>query len=171
MRSIRLSIGLTIGALATLLLAACGGASVSGAGSSPAASSNALIHTASLKVGDKTQTVLKNAKGLTLYYFMPDTATTIACTGGCASNWPPLLASSGTPSSNPALPGKLTVLNGANGNQVLYNGHPLYTYVKDGDAADVYGQGVGGKWFVATSDLAAAAAASASAKPGYTPVY
>ncbi len=47
--------------------------------------------------------------------------------------------------------------NGANGNQVLYNGHPLYTYIKDGVAADDYGQGIGGKWFAATSDLAAAA--------------
>ena len=171
MRSIRLSIGLTIGALATLLLAACGGASVSGAGSSPAASSNALIHTASVKVGDKTEMVLKNDKGLTLYYFSADTSTKVACTAGCVSNWPPLLATAGTPSSAPALPGTLTVLNGANGNQVLYNGHPLYTYVKDGDAADAYGQGIGGKWFVATPDVAAAAAASASAKPAYTPVY
>ena len=51
--------------------------------------------------------------------------------------------------------GKLTVLNGDNGTQVLYNGHPLYTYVKDGDAGDAYGQGVGGKWYVATPDLAA----------------
>jgi len=47
--------------------------------------------------------------------------------------------------------------NGANGNQVLYNGHPLYTYIKDGVAADDYGQGIGEKWFAATSDLAAAA--------------
>ena len=122
-----------------------------------AASSNALIHTASMKVGDKTLTVLKDPKGRTLYYFTPDTATTVACTGGCASNWPPLIATSGTPTSTPALPGQLTVMSGANGNQVLYNGHPLYTYVKDGDAGDAYGQGVGGKWFVATPGLAAAA--------------
>jgi predicted lipoprotein with Yx(FWY)xxD motif len=108
-------------------------------------------------VGDKTQTVLKNAKGLTLYYFTPDTATKVACTGGCTSNWPPLLAVSGTLASNPALPGELTVLNGANGNQVLYNGHPLYTYIKDAAAADAFGQGIGGKWFAATSDLASAA--------------
>jgi predicted lipoprotein with Yx(FWY)xxD motif len=167
MRSIRLSIGLAGGALAVVLLAACGGSNVSGTGSSPAASSNALIHTASMKVGDKTQTVLKNAKGLTLYYFMPDTATQIACTGGCASNWPPLLATSGTPTSSPALPGQLTVLNGANGNQVLYNGHPLYTYVKDGDAADAYGQGIGGKWFVATSDLGSAGATPKESPPTY----
>jgi predicted lipoprotein with Yx(FWY)xxD motif len=167
MRSIRLSIGLTVGGLATLLLAACGGTTGTVTGSGPAASSNALIHTASMKVGDKTETVLKNNKGLTLYYFTADTSTKIACTGGCASNWPPLLATSGTPTSNPALPGKLTVLNGANGNQVLYNGHPLYTYVKDGDAGDAYGQGVGGKWFAATPDLAAPAAAASDSAPAY----
>src|ERR1700737_4470193 len=157
MRSMRLSIGLTAGVLAALLLAACGGTTTSGIGSSPAASSTALIHTASLKVGDNTVTALKNASGLTLYYFTADTATNVACTGGCASNWPPLLMTSGSPTSNPALPGKLTVLNGANGKQVLYNGHPLYTYSKDGDSADAYGQGIGGKWFVATPDLAATA--------------
>ncbi len=168
MRSIRLWIGLTVGVLATLLLAACGGTTASGTGSSPAASSNPLIHTASIQVGDKTQTVLKDAKGLTLYYFMPDTSTKVACTGGCASNWPPLLATSGTPTSDPALPGPLTVLNGANGSQVVYNGHPLYTFSKDSGSADANGQGIGGKWFVATPDLAAASAAATKAP---APVY
>jgi predicted lipoprotein with Yx(FWY)xxD motif len=145
-----------IPAVAALWLAACG--STAPSSNAPSPSGAALIHTASIKVGDKTQTVLKNAKGLTLYYFTPDTATKVACTVGCTSNWPPLLATSGTPTSNPALPGELTVLNGANGNQVLYNGHPLYTYIKDGDASDAYGQGIGGKWFAATSDLAAVSA-------------
>lgn len=152
------SIPMLAGALA---LAACGGSS--GTGGSPG--TPALIHTASVKVGDKSVTVLKNAKGLTLYYFTPDSSTKIACTGACASNWPPLLASSGTPTSNPTLPGTLTVLKGPNGDQVLYNGHPLYTYSKDGNAGDAYGQGIGGKWFVATPDLAAAVAASS------TPIY
>jgi len=155
MKSIRIQMGI-IPAVAALWLAACGSSTPSASAASPSGPS--LIRTASMKVGDKTQTVLKNAKGLTLYYFTPDTATKVACTGGCASNWPPLLATSGTPSSTPALPGELTVLNGANGNQVLYNGHPLYTYIKDGDAGDAYGQGVGGKWFAATADLAAATA-------------
>jgi predicted lipoprotein with Yx(FWY)xxD motif len=167
MRSIRLSIGYGVGVLAALLLAACGGTTVSGTGSSPAASSNALIHTASMKVGDKTETVLKNDKGLTLYYFTSDTSTKVACTAGCVSNWPPLLATAGTPTSAPALPGTLTVLNGTNGNQVLYNGHPLYTYVKDGAAADANGQGIGGKWFVATPDVAAASAAASEPPPSY----
>jgi predicted lipoprotein with Yx(FWY)xxD motif len=158
MTSIRIQLGI-IPAVAALWLAACGGTPSSGAAPSP---SPALIHTASMKVGDKTLTVLKNTKGLTLYYFTPDTATKVACTAGCATNWPPLLATSGTPTSNPVLPGQLTVLSGANGNQVLYNGHPLYTYSKDGDAGNALGQGVGGKWFVATPDLAAMAASTPS---------
>jgi predicted lipoprotein with Yx(FWY)xxD motif len=161
MRSIRLSIGLTVGGLAALLLAACGGATGSGTGSSPSASSNSLIRTASIVVGGKTETALTTVQGRTLYYFTPDTATSAACTGGCASNWPPLLATSGTPSSDPALSGKLGVLSGPNGNQVVYNGHPLYTFSKDSAAGDATGQGIGGKWFVATPGLAAAAASEA----------
>ena len=162
MKSIRIQLGIIAVLAGALLLAACGGSRGTGA-SSP--SPPALIHTASVKVGDKSVTVLKNLAGLTLYYFTPDTSTKIACTGGCASSWPPLIATSETPTSNPMLPGQLSVLSGPNGNQVLYNEHPLYTYSKDGGAADAYGQGIGGKWFVATPDLAAAVAASS------TPIY
>ena len=158
MKSIHIPVGTVPAMAAALVLAACGGAaSTTNGGGAASPGSATLIQTASMKVADKTETVLKNTKGLTLYYFTSDTATTIACTAGCTSNWPPLLSTSGTPSTNPALPGRLTVLNGANGKQVLYNGHPLYTYVKDGDAGDAYGQGVGGKWFVATPELTAAA--------------
>jgi len=140
--------------LAVLALAACGG---SPAATSPSSSSAAKadITTASVTVAGKTMTVLKSAKGLTLYYFTPDTTSKVACTGGCATTWPPLLATSDTPTASPALPGKLTVLDGTNGRQVLYNGHPLYTYARDNDTGDAYGQGIGGKWFVATPDLAA----------------
>ncbi|MEO6797397.1 MAG: hypothetical protein ABI401_08745 [Candidatus Dormibacter sp.] len=154
----------------SLALAACGGTAGSNGGAAQSASaSSALIHTTSMKVGSKTETVLKNQKGLTLYYFTPDTATTIACTGACASLWPPL-TTTGTPTSNPTLPGALTTVNGANGNQVVYNGHPLYTYSKDGDSGDAYGEGIGGKWFAVTPELAATAASpqpTSSYKPAY----
>ncbi len=33
---------------------------------------------------------------------------------------------------------------------LAYNGKPLYTYIKDTDPGDTYGQGVGGVWTVAT---------------------
>ena len=122
MKQVHIPVGIIPTIVAALTLAACGGGTgtASGGGaSSPSAA--ALIHTASMKVSDKTQTVLKNTKGLTLYYFTPDTATTIACTGGCASNWPPLLSTAGTPTSTPALPGQLTVLNGAEGIGQLFS--------------------------------------------------
>jgi len=173
----RLLSGATATLALSLALSACGGATSSSssgrygaAASSSAGAGTALIHTTSMKVGSTTETVLKSDKGLTLYYFTPDTATSVACTGGCAAVWPPLVSSTGTPASDPALPGTLTIVSGANGNQVAYNGHPLYTYSKDSGAGDAYGQGIGGKWFAATPDLAAAAS---SPKPSssYTPAY
>jgi predicted lipoprotein with Yx(FWY)xxD motif len=153
-------------------LAACGGpATSSGAGTGTSQSGGgALIHTTSMKVGSKTETVLKVEKGLTLYYFTPDSAGSVACTGGCATTWPPLISSSGALSSDPALQGSLTIVSGANGSQVAYKGHPLYTYSKDEDSGDAYGEGIGGKWFAATPDLAALAA---TPKPSstYDPAY
>lgn len=150
--------------LAGVLAAGCGTQSATGAGSStsratstsstPNTAQGAVIHTKSVPVNGRALTVLADSKGLTLYYFTPDAASQVACTGACAKNWPPLLSTEGTPTSSSPLPGKLAVLNGANGQQVLYNGHPLYTYAKDGDAGDAYGEGVGGKWHVATPELA-----------------
>ncbi len=174
MRLNRLLIGVTAISALSLGLSACGGSGSSGpygaAASSSAGAGTALIHTTSMKIGSTTETVLKSDKGLTLYYFTPDTATSVACTGGCAAVWPPLISSTGTPASKPALPGTLTVVSAANGNQVAYNGHPLYMYSKDGDAGDAYGQGIGGKWFAATPSLAAA---GSSPKPSstYSPAY
>ena len=91
-----------------------------------------------------------------LYYFTPDTAAKAACTGGCAKVWPPLLfTGSGTPLGDASLSGPLSVLNGANGNQVQYNGHLLYTYSGDTAAGQTTGEGLFGKWFVCTPSLAA----------------
>jgi predicted lipoprotein with Yx(FWY)xxD motif len=143
--------------VAGLTLAACGGTTASPGGGPTAAPD---IISASITVGGKSVTVLKTPKGLTLYYFTPDTSAKVACTGACATNWPPLIATSDTPSASPALPGKLTVLNGSNGKQILYNGHPLYTFARDSAQADALGQGIGGKWFVATPDLPVAPSAA-----------
>jgi predicted lipoprotein with Yx(FWY)xxD motif len=98
--------------------------------------------------------LLTNAQGKTLYYFKADTPTTAACTGGCASTWPPYLAT-GTPGSATTLTGKLAVQTTANGQQVTYNGHMLYTYSGDTAPGQTNGEGIGNKWFVATNDLAA----------------
>ena len=83
--------------------------------------------------------------GKTLYAFANDQGTTSACTGGCATIWPPLMAT-GTPTGGTGIDaGKLSA---APSGQVVYNGHLLYTYANDSAAGDTNGQGVGGIWHV-----------------------
>ena len=117
--------------------------------------SSASLHVGKVTISGSPVTVLTAPNGLTLYYFTPDTATTVACTGGCAKAWPPLMASSGSVTSDHGLPGKLGVINGPNGKQVTYNGHPLYVFAHDMAPGQANGQGLLGKWFVAKPDLAA----------------
>ncbi|HEY4387982.1 MAG TPA: hypothetical protein VGN34_26330 [Ktedonobacteraceae bacterium] len=115
---------------------------------------NIAVKTASATVDGKSLTILTDAKGMTLYYFTPDTASKTACTAGCAQAWPPLLSSgSSKPATDGSLSGTLAVLSNANGTQVIYNDHPLYTYTGDSAPGQTTGQGLGGKWFVATPDL------------------
>jgi len=123
--------------------------------SATSSTGNVVVKTASATVGGKSVTILTDAKGMTLYYFTPDTASKTACTGGCAGTWPPLLfTGSGNPASEPKLAGELEIYPNANGKQVIYNDHPLYTYGGDSAAGQTNGQGIGGKWFVVTPDIA-----------------
>jgi predicted lipoprotein with Yx(FWY)xxD motif len=123
--------------------------------------------TASATVKGKAVTILTNAQGKTLYYDTQDTPTTASCNGGCAQSWPPLLFSgSGTPASSTPLPGKLSVVTTANGTQVAYQGHLLYAFASDSASGQVNGEGIGGIWFAATTDLASA---GGSAGPSPTP--
>ncbi len=96
-------------------------------------------------------TVLTNATGLTLYWFVPDTATRSACYGTCAGYWPPL---TGTPSAGPGVTGTLAAIKRADGTtQVTYNGHPLYTYVGDTAPGQAFGNNLnlnGGLWHEVT---------------------
>ncbi len=160
----------------TFVLAACGSSSTTtgSGGSTPTAttssatptattssatptattgSSGALIHTATATIKGTSETILTNAQGMTLYYRTSDTATSV-CSGGCASAWPPLLANgSSTPTSSATLPGTLSVITDANGSQVTYNGHPLYTFSGDLAAGQTNGEGVAGIWFVVPTSL------------------
>ena len=148
--------------LLALIVAACGNTTSAGpyGGSTPAATTsssnnaNAVIKTAAATVSGKTVTMLTNDKGFTLYYLKADTATKAACSGNCAKIWPPLLQTgSGIPTGPGSLPGKLSAFSTANGNQVEYNGHPLYTYTGDTAPGQTNGEGFKGVWFVVTSDL------------------
>ena len=117
-------------------------------------SSGSLIKTATTTVNGTSKTILTTAQGLTLYYRTSDVPPSTVCSGGCAGAWPPLVVSgSGTPTSATSLPGKLTMIADANGNQVEYNGHPLYTYSGDTAPGQTTGEGFGGIWHVVTLSL------------------
>ena len=151
------------------VLAAAGGVTAATAGGSPAASGSAVptvVRAGPATVAGKAETILADGQGLPLYYYRPDTATRSLVTGELARLWPPL--TSAAPAAG--LGGKLAVLNDANGRQVTYNGHPLYTFADD-HAGQVTGQGVQ-DFFVATPGLvpltgsAAPAAPAPAAPPG-----
>jgi predicted lipoprotein with Yx(FWY)xxD motif len=152
-----------LASLVALLIGGCGGASSSQTASSASPTPKApatTVKTATKSVAGKSETILVDGKGMTLYYFTPDKGGTVACTGACLQNWPPLLLPSGTasPTGDSGVTGKLATVSNPEGTQVSYNGWPLYYYVKDKDTEDTYGQNVGGKWFVVTPDLASATA-------------
>jgi predicted lipoprotein with Yx(FWY)xxD motif len=93
-------------------------------------------------------TVLTNARGLTLYWFAPDTPATSACAGSCAAYWPPVI---GDPEAGPGVTGKLgTIFRPGGAVQATYDGHPLYTYVGDADPGQARGNNLdlnGGLWY------------------------
>src|SRR5437763_885916 len=129
-----------------------GGRYGNGGGTTPTASNR--LKTATATVSGKSETILTNVQGMTLYYRTSDAPPATVCSGGCASAWPPLIVSgSAAPTSATSLPGKLTSATDANGNQVEYNGHPLYTFSGDTAPGQTTGNGTAGIWFVTTPDL------------------
>ena len=92
--------------------------------------------------------VLTNSKGITLYWFAPDTPTASKCYGSCAAYWPPV---KGPVTASAGIPGKLGTIKRTDGTlQATYNGHPLYTYVADGGAGQAKGNKLninGGLWY------------------------
>jgi len=173
MKHSRNALFFAVGLALALFIVACGSSTPgsgpygtsSGSTSTPSSGSAITLKTATLTVGGKTMTVLTNAQGLTLYYRTTDTPTSV-CSGGCASAWPPVLSTS-MPSVSTTLPGTFSLLNNANGSQVAYNGHPLYTYSGDSAAGQANGQGFGNIWFVAPTNLPATTPGSTPTPGGY----
>jgi len=163
-----------VGALtAALLLAGCGSTSPTArstpTGSDTAASAGAQVSTASGSLG----VILVDGQGRTLYMFNADPEGTSGCYNACATAWPPL-ATAGTPTAaGEADQKELSTSTRTDGTtQVLYAGHPLYTYAQDAAPGLTTGQGLtqqGGTWWVIGIDgdpINTSAAASATATSG-----
>jgi predicted lipoprotein with Yx(FWY)xxD motif len=160
-------------AAVALIAAACGSTSTASTGSSagsassaaasPVSGSSSALKTAT--IGGAT--VLTNAKGFTLYSFVPDTATKSNCNGSCATYWPPV---KGPATAGPGVTGTLGTITRSDGSvQATYDGHPLYTYVSDTAPGQATGNGInasGGVWHEVAVSGAAAPAPSASSAGG-----
>ena len=147
-----------------LLVAAC--SSAGGASTAPSvapaatpaptsASSPAGSASAASSVAVATGTVgtfLTGEGGKTLYTFASDSANATACTAACATMWPPFVVQgTGTVMGGGGVTGTLATFARPDGAmQVTYNGIPLYYYSGDTNAGDTNGQGLFGKWFVAS---------------------
>lgn len=157
-----------------LLATACSSSSPSTAGSAgsgstptagsstPAGSGGATLKTAT--IGGTT--VLTNAAGFTLYWFVPDTSTKSNCNGSCATYWPPV---KGPVSAGSGVTGTLSTITRADGStQATYDGHPLYTYAAD-SPGKASGNGLnvsGGVWHEMTASGSQASTSSTSSSGG-----
>lgn len=159
-------------AVATLTVAACGSSGSSGSAGSattPASSGSGQGASTSVSVKDAmiggTQ-VLTNAKGFTLYWFVPDTSTKSNCNGQCAQYWPPVKG----PVTGSGIAGTFGTITRSDGStQATYDGHPLYTYVGDKAPGQDKGNGLnlsGGVWHDVTVSGAAAPNSSSSSSSG-----
>jgi secreted repeat protein with Y-X4-D motif len=75
--------------------------------------------------------------------------TVVAC--GSSTNTNTGSGGGTTPTSSAAFIKTSSVT--VNGQQVEYNGHPLYNYSGDTAPGQTNGEGIGGMWFVATTTL------------------
>jgi predicted lipoprotein with Yx(FWY)xxD motif len=154
--------------LVALAVAACGGgggAATAATGSPPKTSTgtSATVGVANSSLGS----ILVNSAGRTLYLFKADSATKSACSGACATAWPPLLTTSKATAGSGLTTSKLGTITRSDGKQqVTYNGHPLYMFIQDQKPGQTTGQGVtafGAPWFALTpSGNQASAPASSS---------
>jgi predicted lipoprotein with Yx(FWY)xxD motif len=154
-------------------LAACGAAGATASSSNPGSgtggSTTATVTSGTTSLG----TVLTDASGLTLYYFLPEKNATVgACAAGCLSAWPPLVVT-GTPTSSSAVTGTLgtvsIMLNGAAATEVTYNGWPLHTFASDSGPGQTAGNGVEGTWFAAMPGTTSSETGATTTGTGGTP--
>jgi predicted lipoprotein with Yx(FWY)xxD motif len=113
----------------------------------PAAARGPAVRVAKTRLGN----VLVDSRGRTLYVFTKDSGKQSACSGACATAWPPLRAGGKPTVSGTARASLVGTTRRSGGNaQVTYHGHPLYTFIKDTKARETNGEGVtafGGSWF------------------------
>jgi predicted lipoprotein with Yx(FWY)xxD motif len=148
-------------------LAALGLVALAGAGTGVMAAGH-TAQAAPALVKTTSAHILVNARGMALYVYAPDQKNKSVCYGKCAAFWPPVTVGAGVtvPATMPGIGGTFGTTKRTDGNrQLTYDGAPLYTFVKDKDAEDRYGQGLdvaGGYWWLVVVNAAQGSSAGTS---------
>jgi predicted lipoprotein with Yx(FWY)xxD motif len=112
-----------------------------------ASSSGASVRVATSSLGR----MLVDGRGRTLYLFEKDRGGRSACSGSCASFWPPLLTKGQARAGAGVKASLLGTTRRAGGAvQVTYAGHPLYTFSLDRRRGQTSGEGLddfGAHWY------------------------
>jgi predicted lipoprotein with Yx(FWY)xxD motif len=113
-----------------------------------ASTSGAVVTTAKTSLGK----ILVNSSGRTLYLFGKDAKGKSACSGQCATFWPPLITSGKPRAAGGAKASLIGTTKRADGRlQVTYNHHPVYRFSRDTKKGQTSGEGIsafGAHWYV-----------------------
>ncbi len=148
-------------------LAAAGLAIVLGATAALATAAVAVT----MKSTDNTAlgtTIVVSATGKTLYRYSDDRKSTVKCSGGCATSWPPFLVAVGKKpvAGSGVTASKLGTVKRSDGKtQVTYGGYALYFFAGDKKAGQVNGQGLEGEWHAVAPSGAIVTKAATSPTP------
>jgi predicted lipoprotein with Yx(FWY)xxD motif len=105
----------------------------------PSVQVRATVGTATGALG----TFLVGPDGKTLYLFEADKTSHSTCSGSCTLVWLPLITSGPAVAESGVKQSLLSTSQRADGTkQVVYNGHPLYSYVGDTKPGDTLGEGL-----------------------------
>ena len=104
------------------------------------------------KLDDIEDQVLVGDQGRVIYLFEADKNGKSACSGACATSWPPVAVTEEPAAGMGVSKALLSTIHRADGTtQVVYGGHPLYYFSGDSNPDAAKGQGVdayGAEWYV-----------------------
>ncbi|MEJ2870611.1 hypothetical protein WCD74_22790 [Actinomycetospora sp. OC33-EN08] len=137
------------------------------AGAGPAAATS--LTGANLATRQTPLGTVATSDGYTLYQYTKDSNKPAAatCTGTCAEQWPPVLASDGDPWLKGIDASRVGTVDRPDGTkQLTLNGWPLYRYGQDTGPGETAGNGVGGSWKAVGPDGKPVAGDAAAAPAG-----
>jgi predicted lipoprotein with Yx(FWY)xxD motif len=137
------------------------------AGLASASTSATSVAVAQSKFGS----ILVDGHSRSLYLFERDSHGKSSCYGGCAGEWPPLIAAAKAHAKAGVKAAWLGRTKRRDGRwQVTYRSHPLYTFAGDTARGQTNGEGLddfGGWWYLVSPAGAKIVSGATTGAPGY----